>query len=658
MECEALCLFAHILHTNKERGYKNNISKTSRYFFDKVVQYMNSFTRSILQIFRGAVKAFESFPASILSALGFAIVTMIRIQLDWPKQEPYNFLFDCLHWSLALGAIFSLAAITIAQSRFNSQKAFRIANLISVLVVVATFLILYQFGGANTDLTVSRFAIVSSLAAGRVGIIILVSFLLFIIMAGYPKEQSDFARSFFMTHKAFFIALIYGAVIMGGASGVAGAVQALLYHDMSGKVYMYIGTLTGFLAFSIFVGYFPDFRKGQKDEHREIAQKQPRFVEVLLGYIMIPILLALTIVLFLWAGRMIVTGTWPVFYQLSGIATAYAAGGLWLHIMVTHHETGLSTFYRRIYPFAALFILAFEAWALFVQLGKSGLKITEYYFILVWIIAVAAAILLIIRQSKAHQAIVGLICAAAIISVLPIVGYHALPVAVQVDRLENLLVSQGMLENDRLVPAGVEPELTVRESITDAVDYIATAEDAKLPVWFDDRLDQSDVFKTKLGFEKVWPKPDDNNGSPGNLYTSLILKPEAIDISDYQWVIDLQEVDGKGSKATTIKSAKGLYQLDWIMNPPNGIPSIKIMLNDEVIIEKDMNDYIDQISEKYPPGITETTEATLKDMSLILETPEVTVLLVFNNINIYVDPQGDDISYWLDLRAVYLKENV
>jgi len=215
-----------------------------------------------------------------------------------------------------------------------------------------------------------------------------------------------------------------------------------------------------------------------------------------------------------------------------------------------------------------------------------------------------------------------------------------------------------MLENDRLIPAADEPELAVRESITDAVSYIANTEDAKLPVWFDDHLDQSDVFKTKLGFEQVWPKLEDDNGSPGNLYTSLILKSEAIDISDYQWMIDLQEVDGKGSKATTIVSDRGLYQLDWMTNPPNGIPSIRIMLNDDVILEQDMNDYIDRISEKYPPGITETKEATLKDMSLILETQDITVLLIFHNIDIYVDPQGDDINYWLNLKAVYLKENV
>ena len=248
---------------------------------------LNSFTRSITSIFGGAVRAFETFPAAILSALAFAIVTMIRIQLDWPQQEAYNFLFNCLHWAFAFGAVFSIAAITIAQSRFNNKSTFLTANLLGAAAVVVTFLMLYFLGEANTDIS-ARYAIISTLAAARVSAAILISFLLFIIAGGYPKEQSGFSRSFFMTHKALFIALIYGIVIMAGASGVAGAVQALLYHGMSGKVYMYVGTVTGFLAFTIFLGYFPDFRKGIFDDHRDTAQKQPRYIEMLLDYIIIP----------------------------------------------------------------------------------------------------------------------------------------------------------------------------------------------------------------------------------------------------------------------------------------------------------------------------------------------------------------------------------
>ncbi len=620
---------------------------------------MNFFTRSITKIFEGAAKAFATFPAAILCASAFTIVTMIRIQLDWSQQEPYNFLFNCLHWAFASGAVFSLAAITAAQSILNHKRAFLIANLIGVSAAATIFLMLYFLGGTQSDISEPRYAVISTIAAARVSVVILISLLIFIIIAAYPKTQSDFARSFFMTQKSFIIALIYGLVIMGGASGVAGAVQALLYHGMSEKVYMYLGTLTGFLAFTIFLGYFPDFRKGIIDKHREVAQKQPRFIEILLGYILIPILLALTIVLLIWAGRTIVSGTWPVFLQLSRIAIAYSFGGLWLHIMVTHYESGFAHFYRKIFPFAALIILAFEAGALLTQLGKYGLKITEYYFILIWIIAVTAAILLLLLNSKAHQPIVLLACALAVFSVLPFVGYHALPVSAQVDRLEKLLVSQRMLEGNQLSPATSEPDLAVRESITDAVHYIAYAEDAKLPIWFDKELKESDVFKSALGFEPVWPEPknDYKNGNSNYLGTSLNLKSEAIDVSNYQWGIPLQESYERKGRSATIRSEKGVYEINWKIDSTDDIPSLEIKLNDHVILAQDMSSFIDQISAKFPPGQSEPKEASPDDMSLILETKEITVLLVFNNIEISISPQEDHINYWLNLNALYLKEN-
>ncbi len=617
---------------------------------------MNSFTRSISQISKGAVKAFQTFPAALACALAFAIVTMIRIQLDWPQQEAYNLLFNSLHWAFALGAVFSLAAITAAQSRYNTARAFLTANLLGAVVAAVTFLLLYLTGGTDPGLEVSRYAVVSGLAAARVGVAILVSFIAFVILAGYPKEQSDFARSFFMTQKAMLIALIYGGVIMAGTSGVAGAFQALLYRDMSEKVYMYLATLVGFLAFAIFVGYFPDFRKGQLDAHRAEAQKQPRFVEILFEYIMIPIALALTAVLLIWTGKIMVTGSWPVFLQLSGIATGYTVGGLWLHVLVTYNESGLAKFYRRFYPLAALVILAFEAWALLIQLSKSGLKMTEYSFILIWVIALIAVVLLLIIKDRAHNVIAALVCAVAVFSVLPVVGYQALPVTAQVSRLENLLVSQGMLEGDQLIPATATPELAVREAITDAVDYLAYAEDAKLPVWFDKRLAESNVFKTRLGFEQTWAEPIYGPSPAGDLGLSLLLKPGAVDISGYTWAVNLQNYERKGEASAAIDGDRGTYRIRWAVNPPTGMPTLQIELDDRVILEQDMSAYIDQITATYPPGQARSPEAPIEDMSLRLETPEVAVLLVFNNVEIYVDPRQDVINYWLNLSTLYLQE--
>lgn len=621
---------------------------------------MNAITRSISQIFKGAFKAFQTFPASIGFAFAFSVVTMIRIQLDWPAQESYNFLFNCLHWSFALGAIFSLTTITAANSRLNTPKAFWGANVLSIVVVALAFLLLYQFGRAPMDAGIKTALRVSEIAGMRISAAIFVSYIIFIILAGYPKDQSDFASSFLMSHKAFFIALIYGGVIMAGASGVAGAIQALLYRQMSVKVYEYIGTLVGFLAFTIFVGYFPDFRKGIVDKKRENAQKQPRFIEILFENIMIPIVLALTVVLLLWTGKTIVTGMHYSFIQLSGIATSFAVGGIWLHIMVTHNDAWLPKFYKRVYPFAALVILAFEAWALVIQLNKSGLKITEYTFALIWIDALAAAILLLILKAKSHSIIAVLTCVIAVVAVFPVIGYQALPVNSQLSRLENLLISQNMLVDNQLKPAATTPELTVRESITDAVGYLAYAEAAKLPAWFDKGLGRNELFKDTFGFDQTWPEPDDlyATGPVGFMGTSLILPNGPIDISGYHWAIRLQNFEGnvKEQASALISGNKGQYQIDWILDVQTGIPTLRIKLDNQVILERNLKFYVDQLSEIYPPSDRGLVSAELEDMILEIETDDVRVMLIFNNVEINVDMRNDQVNYWINLNMMYFEE--
>jgi hypothetical protein len=618
---------------------------------------MNTFTKSIMRIYKGSIEAFQTFPASIGSALAFAIVTMVRIQLDWPEQEAYNFLFNCLHWAFALGAIFSLASITAVQSRRNDAKSFKLANLLSILVVAGTLAALYLFGAGDAVTETTRFLRVSEIASVRVSAALTVSFLAFIVLAGFPKEESDFAQSFFMTHKAFFIAAIYGIVIMGGASGVAGAVQALLYNDMSEKVYMYIATIAGFLAFTIFVGYFPDFRKGKIDEHRKIAQKQPRFVEILFEFIMVPIIIAMTAVLIAWTGRTIITGDWPPFAELSSISTSYAFVGIWLHVMVTHGKSGLAKFYRKVYPIAAIVILAFEAWAIMDQLGRFGLKTIEYYFILTWIVAVSASIFLLLMKEKAHRAIVFVICAVIIVSVLPITGYNVLPVNMQVNRLEGLLKDEGMLQDGQIVPANDDPKQSVRESITDSVIFIARADDAALPEWFDERLVEKNYFEEKLGFKQIWPENDNYYGRQSKyMGTSLFLAREPIDIEDYKWAFNgISMYDGEEESAS-LNGERGLYRFYWRRGRDSEIPSIEITLDGAVIIDEDTNDYLDRIMEAYPIGGREPQETPLKDMSISIETPEVEVLLVFRHVEVNVDPQDDIINYWIDLEALYLNE--
>lgn len=641
-----------VLGIRREIRDETQINKSNRSGMNKELKKMNVFTRSINQVFKRAYSSFQAFPASILAALGFAVVTMVRIQLDWPEQEAYNFLFNCLHWSFALGAIFGLAVLTAAKRRFDEKRIFSLANVLTLIVVALTLLIVYTQGGGDAVETL-RYRSLTPLTISRLMVAIDISLLSFILLA---RANADFARSLFMTWKAFFIAVIYGSAMMAGASIVAGALENLVYQDMSEKVYMYIATIVGFLAFTVFVGYFPDFRKGTQDSRRVTAEKQPQFVEVLLGYILIPILFALTFVLFLWAARTLITGEWPDFIQLSSIASTYAIGGVLLHLLVTHHESSLALFYKRFYPIAALVILVFQAWALGVQLGKFGLKTTEYSFALLWIVAVASMILLLRLKERAHFVIVVLICIVSFVSVMPWIGYYALPVTAQVHRLENLLVKEGILKDKELIPAENEPEKKVREAITDAVFFLAYAENAKLPEWFDKQLAEGDVFKEELGFELTWP--DDERSAESNVYRglNLILPEEVIAINAYEWMFIINESYREDQSIKTLDSSRGTYQFYWMLDSPDRVPRFKMVLNDRVVLEGNLNNHLDKLMERYPLTGKHEVHATLDDMSVIFESSEIAVMIVFHDISINVDPQNDDIFYWMNPLGVYVHE--
>lgn len=620
---------------------------------------MGTFAQSVQKILKNAGKSFLAFPVVMLSAALFTIVSIIRTAMDYPFQEPYNFLFNTMQFALALGAIAGLAAITYAQSRIKTRRSFWMANLLGLIAAVAAFLLLYFAGGYTPEKSYYQDVVyksISMIASVRVTVAIFLSLLAFVLFAARKKEDRlNFSGAVFMTLKAFFIALIYGLVIMGGASGVFGAIKALLYTDLTSKVFGYVGALSGFFGFAIFVGYFPDFRKDGEDEQRVAAQKQPRFIEILLEYILVPIMLALTVVLVLWAIRTITGGMETQFINLYSIAASYAIGGLLLHILVTHNQSGLAKFYRRAFPFAALFMLLFEAWALITSLREHGLKTTEYVFIIIGLVTFISAIMLIIKQERAHPWIVYVVSVLAVVAVLPVIGFHALPYSQQVNRLERILMTQDMLQNNKIVPAKTEPSLAVREDITEAVDFLIYEESRQTPAWLDTSSIQQGSFKSIFGFERVFPNQDPAQKDDFQ-YTMLNLEPQAIDVSAYQWELTALQTAEKYNEKIVFAGLKGEYTISWTSTPPSDLPNIEVLLNNKSIIKGDLSQYMESLIQKYPLGSSENPPANLTDMTYRIESEDLELILVFNQIRISSRANSGERYYGVSLQAIYLNE--
>jgi hypothetical protein len=620
---------------------------------------MREILNSISRVLSGAARAFKTFPAAVGCAGGFSAVTLVRIFLDWPRNDAYNFLFSCLHWAFALGAILGLAALTCAYSRGTNRREFLAANAFALAAAGLALVLLLFFGavaGGNEQHVLS----LSQMAQARMSVLIFVSLMAFIWLAGRPKEHSDFSRAFFMVHRAFFVALLYSLTVWGGSAGVAGAVQALLYRSMSYKVYLVLGTLSGFLGFTIFAGYFPSFKPGEQAERRAAVQTHPRFVEVLFGFIMLPIMLALSLVLLLWAGKTVLTGAHPEFSGLAAIAAWYSLGGVWLHIMTGGYDSAPARLYQRAYPICSLLILGFEARSLIAQLFASGLKDEEYFFGLIWVVALAAAVLLLVYRQKKYPQIVAVVCAAAVFCVLPGVNWRDWPVRAQTQRLEGLVTQAGILKDGALSPAVFEPGEQTRIDITDAVYFLRRQSEVKLPEWYPERLADYNVFEKTLGFEPTWRRAEGLPPAKTDiLATYLWAGSAALDVGEYDSAVMLMRFHDKyGIASGEIEGQRGSYEIFWERGERQRTPPIlTVMLEGQEVLHLDTKPFVDKLLESYPPGSRhDYTEIPAQELCVTAESGQVKVMLVIDNLNVTLDTRRDEISYWVDPAVLYFLE--
>ena len=609
---------------------------------------MNNLRSGIEKIFKGSGKSFSRFPAAILSAIIIAVVAIMKIGMAWEVRQSYSLLFDSIQLSFLLGGVFSMAAVALEEIKHeNKSGSFLISNISGIALAIISFLLLYFFGG---NLSERGIYYLSSISVARITAGIFISIIGFIYIISKSKVIDGFSDSFFIFHKAFVISAIYGLVIMGGVSGVLGAFQTLLYKDMSYNIYQYLGVAVGLLTYTIFLGYFPSLRDTDNKEEVSIIEEQPRFIFVLFGYILVPIIMALTIVLLLWTIRVIVSGADVSFIRLSSIASTYVIIGIWLHIMVANHNTKIAEFYKRAYPFAGVLILIFEAWALFVQLNKFGLKTEEYSFTMIWIFAAISVMLLILLKEKSYRKIAITAIVISIIWVLPVIGYEDITFNSQVKRLDRILVDEGFLKEDNIVIPVNEVERVKKGEITDAVDFISDSEKTNTPIWFNKSLSDDIAFEKTFGFQKtygIYPDEDDYMGSD---YT---LKTEIIDISDYLLSLNINTNETNYSSAS-FESEDGIYEIK-LEDIEFGIPKLTAKLDDDIIIEEDLEKYLLNLLDEHPQEANRSNELPFEDMSLILQGGNLEVLLIFDNISVYYYESEDRTDYYINLEAIYIK---
>lgn len=605
---------------------------------------MNRFSAAIQKILKRGGMAFVLYPISMIFAAALAIVSIFRI-----FQEPAanDKLLSSLQLSFALGVLLGMALIVIARKINERQIEFLGANVFTLLICIGTFFALY----------LPQDAMINENSTVRVMAAMAISFLTFLFVPTINGKLLDYNRMFFMTIKSFFIALIYGLVLMLGFFFVAFAVQQLLIPELTDKTYSYIAIISGFLAYAIFLGYFPRFKKIEEDDDVTIDKlsQQPKFAVVLFQNIMIPILAALTLVLFIWSLRILFTGNWPVYEQIIGIFTAYSLFGILLYFLVSSYDTLTVSLYRKIIPIATLVFLAFEAYSIVTQINMYGVKPLEYAIVFLWIYAMITSVLFLflpISKNKVPSYIAIFLIA---VFVLPVVGANDFSYTNQGVHLKNILSKNGMIEGDSIKSnSGISVD--DKRRITMATNYLFdtySTSSRTLPDWLKTSMSSTADFKTVFGFDMIFGRDDNNpgNGTPSDV-VNLTSSVEVISTKGYDYHIPQRILMETGE--ALIKTDKGDYTVLYTGGKSTGsknggYPEITVVLEGKDFAKFDLKEFADGLLVKYSINGSQK-QVPAEDFVYKYNKENVNLMLVFNAVTL--SKNNPDTNYF-DLTGIY-----
>jgi hypothetical protein len=603
---------------------------------------MGTIRNAIGKTVRGAAMSYQRFPSAMIGATALTILTSIRIAdnslLEAGQFDKWQIIF-------ALTAIISLTWSGWLYSRDKSERS-EVLSLASLIVILPLALLIQPVDGRIPDLTMTRV-----MATGAIAIIVL------LLSISRNSEKTDFNKRFFMLHKAFFIAMLYMLVVMGGLNFTAAAVEILLYSEMSSDVYQHLSTWSGFLGFAFFLGNLPNLRRTADFEQVHASQKQPKFIEVLFVFVMIPIVLMLSVVLLLWALRMLLTQQWPQFEQLASIFSGYVLLGVWLTIMVANAQHGLARFYRRVFPLVAILFLLVEAVAIVRQVNQLGIRVDEYTAAFIWLFGLSSAVFFLLRPVRFNHLTAWIAAGLIFVSVLPFAGYSDVVLASQVGRLEDVLIKNDMLTGEKIEPAssGSLPPEADQVLITEAVSYLSGLDRyEKLPGWFPEEVRIYSDFEKIFGFAQRWSTVE--TAYPVQKSAWVRAKPSVIDISEYDLTFtqDFEHFGIDSSFSTNLAD----YELKLQLNQKdNGIPPVLTLnRNGQVFVEFDLAPALEPLSDQVRDS--ENRYEVLVEpeyMQFEIEKENVKLLIVVESVDMNWE-NSDSYRYFVNIDKVYFAD--
>lgn len=468
----------------------------------------------------GLTDAVTRFPLTSVFLLAATIVNAYMIG----SREDYLVLLLTLLFGAFLGAV-SEAVF----ERFYTRVSSRLLVMgVAVLLTVGYYFIL-------------RPAPISEMEVRTRTIMALFALFIAFIWVPVIKSKVSFNKSFMISFQTLIITLFFSGVIFAGTSLILLAVDQLLF-TINGEAYSQTANIV-FLLFApmYFLSLIPNYHSINREDSTEYLERieklaaPPKFLRVLISNILIPLISVFTFILVVYIIQNISGEFWKD-NLLEPMLVAYAITVILVYILASEIENKFTSFYRKFFPKILVPIVIFQIISSYITLTDTGLTHTRYFVLLFGLFGVLTGLLTSFLSVKKNGLIAALLIVFATISIIPPVDAFTLSKNSQIRTLEEVLVKNDMLENNKVSPnSSISSE--DQKKITNAVYYLNMMSYTKELSYLPKDFNTYEDFHTTFGFEEY----RDPEKFHVDRYTFVTIKypPTPIQITGHDFFVQL-----------------------------------------------------------------------------------------------------------------------
>ncbi|HEY5556866.1 DUF4153 domain-containing protein [Acetobacterium sp.] len=443
----------------------------------------------------GLYEALSRYPLTVIFLVAAAVVNAMAIhqEVDYIKFLLTYVVGACLG--------FTLQAVW---ERFFYKTTHRLALMgLCLVLTLGYFLIVRQYTTTSIETWIRTSVAIFAL---------LIAF----IWVPVIKSKVSFNESFMIAFKALFNSLLFSGVIFLGITLIITAVDLLLF-KVPEKSYMHVLNIVGMLFAPIyFLSLIPVY-PGGSDKNRspeEIEKNQeqitrsatcPKFLEILISYIIIPLLSIYTVILVIYIATNI-TGPFWTDNRLEPMLVGFAIAVILVYILASRLENKFAVLFRKIFPKVLVPIVLFQIVSSVLRIQDTGITHGRYYVILFGIFAGITGVLLSFMHVRKNGIIAALLIGFAAISIVPPVDAFTISRVNQGGILTTVLTENNMLADNTVTPnASVSEE--DKKIISDTMNYLGMMGYTKGIPYLGDNFDLYADFYDTFGFYRYQENP-------------------------------------------------------------------------------------------------------------------------------------------------------